>query len=91
MALLSATLFATFLAQALWLGKTVAGRRFATISAVGVDLILQLLHPGGEKINLKHQSLDQGIYRIGSLIVDDLKFFTCQFEIGHEAHLPSIT
>jgi hypothetical protein len=70
MAFLGAALLAAFLAQTLWLCKTVTGRRFSAVLAVGVDLAFQLFDSRFKDGNMELKSFKQSDYRIWSLIVD---------------------
>jgi hypothetical protein len=68
--LLGTALLAALGAEVISLFEAVTGRRLATVPAIGVDLILQLLDSFRKSIYLKGQGFDQGNNRIGSLIVD---------------------
>ena len=74
MPFLSAAFFAALLSLTLGSCKTVAGRWLAAVSAVGVNLVFQVLDPRIEDGDLEFKtlehSLDQCDDRIGSLIVD---------------------
>ena len=83
MAFLGAAFLTSLLAQALRFGKTVAGRGLAAVSAVGVDLIFELLDPFRESGNLHGLLLkdllkggDQIGYSIDSFVVDGLDILT---------------